>query len=69
MVISISGADFIAVKIALHYLPPFLLVHGAVCVRRVPRRVFFPRLPVAPRQLVRYGLTMFALQFGFDFSE
>ena len=67
VVVSIWGANFVAVKIALNDLPPLLLCTVRFVFVAFPAVFFLPRPAVDPRQLVLYGLTMFALQFGFLF--
>lgn len=67
LIVSIWGANFVAVKIALRELPPLLLCALRFIVVVVPIIFFVPRPAITLRQLVSYGLTMFALQFGFLF--
>ena len=67
LVVSIWGANFAAVKIALIELPPLLLCTLRFVLVAVPLVFFVPRPAVTNRQLLLYGLTMFALQFGFLF--
>jgi len=66
-VVSIWGANFVAVKLALVELPPLLLCALRFVVVVIPAIFFVPRPAVTLRQLLLYGLTMFALQFGFLF--
>lgn len=67
LVVSIWGSNFVAIKIALHDLPPLLLCMLRFVFVAIPA-VFFLRRPAVPvRQLLEYGLTMFAFQFGFLF--
>ena len=68
IVVSIWGANFVAVKIALMELPPLLLCALRFVVVVVPAIFFVPRPAVTLRQLLLYGLTMFALQFAFLFT-
>ncbi|OYU99464.1 MAG: O-acetylserine/cysteine exporter, partial [Verrucomicrobiales bacterium VVV1] len=68
VVVSIWGANFVAVKIALMELPPLLLCALRFVVVVVPAIFFVPRPAVTLRQLLLYGLTMFALQFAFLFT-
>ncbi|MBC7368695.1 MAG: EamA family transporter [Undibacterium sp.] len=67
LIVSIWGANFVAVKIALRELPPLLLCALRFIAVVVPFIFFVPRPAVTLRQLLGYGLTMFALQFGFLF--
>lgn len=67
LAVTIWGANFVAVKIALRELPPLLLCALRFIAVVVPFIFFVPRPAVTRRQLVGYGLTMFALQFGFLF--
>jgi len=67
LIVSIWGANFVAVKVALRELPPLLLCALRFIVVLVPCIFFVPRPAITLRQLLAYGLTMFALQFGFLF--
>lgn len=67
LIVSIWGANFVAVKVALRELPPLLLCALRFVVVVVPFIFFVPRPAITLRQLLAYGLTMFALQFGFLF--
>lgn len=66
-VVSIWGCNFIAIKLALSELPPLLLCAVRFVFVAFPAVFFLPRPAVPARQLVVYGLTMFAGQFGFLF--
>ena len=66
-VIAIWGTNFVAIKIALRELPPLLLCAIRFIFVAFPIVFFIPRPAVTIRQLVAYGLTMFALHFGFLF--
>ncbi|HYP18278.1 MAG TPA: EamA family transporter [Opitutus sp.] len=67
VVVAIWGANFVAIKVALREMPPLLLCAVRFILVAVPV-VFFVRRPaVTWRQLTGYGLTMFALHFGFLF--
>jgi O-acetylserine/cysteine efflux transporter len=67
LIVSIWGANFVAVKIALREMPPLLLCTVRFVFVAFPAVFFVPRPAVTLRQLLLYGLTMFALQFGFLF--
>ena len=67
VVVSIWGANFVAVKIALRELPPLLLCAGRFVLTAIPLVFFLPRPALSWGQLIVYGLTMFTLQFGFMF--
>ena len=67
VVVSIWGANFVAVKIALRELPPLLLCAVRFVLTAVPLVFFLPRPALSWSQLIIYGLTMFTLQFGFMF--
>lgn len=67
LVVSIWGANFVAIKVALRELPPLLLCAVRFILVAVPMVFLVPRPAVSWRQLVTYGLTMFALHFGFLF--
>ena len=67
LVVSIWGSNFVAIKIALHDLPPLLLCMLRFVFVAIPAVFFLRRPAVSVRQLLEYGLTMFAFQFGFLF--
>lgn len=67
VVVAIWGANFVAIKVALRELPPLLLCAVRFVLVAVPLVFFIPRPPVSWHQLGVYGLTMFALHFGFLF--
>lgn len=67
LVVAIWGANFVAIKVALRELPPFLLCALRFILVAVPLVFLLPRPAVPARQLALYGLTMFALHFGFLF--
>jgi O-acetylserine/cysteine efflux transporter len=67
VVVVIWGTNFVAIKVALGELPPLLLCAVRFALVSIPA-VFFLQRPAVPwRQLLIYGLTMFALHFGFLF--
>jgi O-acetylserine/cysteine efflux transporter len=67
LTVAIWGFNFVAIKTALTELPPLLLCAIRFIFVAFPA-VFFIRRPAVPfRQLLTYGLTMFALHFGFLF--
>lgn len=67
VVVGIWGANFVAIKVALRELPPLLLCAVRFVLVAFPVVFFVPRPAVPVRQLAVYGLTMFALHFGFLF--
>lgn len=67
VVVAIWGANFVAIKVALREMPPLLLCAVRFILVAVPVVFFVPRPAVTWRQLTGYGLTMFALHFGFLF--
>lgn len=67
VVVSIWGTNFVAIKVALRELPPLLLCAVRFVLVAVPVVFLVPRPAVPWRLLARYGLTMFALHFGFLF--
>lgn len=67
LIVAIWGTNFVAIKVALRDLPPLLLCATRFILVAVPMVFFVPRPAVAWRQLFTYGLTMFALHFGFLF--
>lgn len=67
LTVAIWGSNFVAVKLALHDLPPLLLCSLRFVFVSLPA-VFFLRQPDVPvRQLLTYGFSMFGFQFGFLF--
>lgn len=67
LIVAIWGSNFVAVKLALHDLPPLLLCSLRFVFVSLPA-VFFLRRPDVPvRQLLTYGFSMFGFQFGFLF--
>ncbi len=66
-VVAIWGVNFVAIKVALRELPPLLLCAVRFILVAVPLVFFLPRPAVPVPKLVLYGLTMFALHFGFLF--
>lgn len=67
LTVTIWGCNFVAIKLALHDLPPLLLCALRFLFVSLPLVFFLPRPAITWRQLLTYGLTMFALQFGFTF--
>ncbi len=67
LVVTIWGTNFVAIKVALRELPPLLLCAVRFICVALPAVFFLPRPAVTWRQLLVYGLTMFALHFGFLF--
>jgi O-acetylserine/cysteine efflux transporter len=67
LVASIWGFNFVAIKTALAEFPPLLLCALRFILVALPAVFFIPRPAVPTRQLVVYGVTMFALHFGFMF--
>jgi O-acetylserine/cysteine efflux transporter len=67
LVASIWGFNFVAIRTALTEFPPLLLCALRFIFVAIPA-VFFIRRPAVPlRQLLAYGVMMFALHFGFLF--
>lgn len=67
LVVTIWGCNFVAIKVALHDLPPLLLCTVRFVFVAFPAVFFLPRPAVTRRQLLTYGFTMFAGQFAFLF--
>lgn len=67
VVVSIWGTNFVAIKVALRELPPLLLCALRFVFVALPVVFFLPRPAIPLRSLLLYGLTMFALHFGFLF--
>jgi O-acetylserine/cysteine efflux transporter len=67
LIVTIWGSNFVAIKLALNDLPPLLLCTVRFVFVAIPA-VFFLKRPAVPlRQLLVYGFSMFAFQFGFMF--
>ena len=64
LTVTIWGSNFVAIKLALHDLPPLLLCALRFVFVSLPLVFFLPRPAITWRQLITYGLTMFALQFA-----
>lgn len=67
LIVTIWGSNFVAIKLALHDLPPLLLVTLRFIFVAVPAVFFIERPAVSLQQLLTYGFTMFAFQFAFMF--
>lgn len=67
LTVTIWGSNFVAIKLALHDLPPLLLCALRFVFVSLPLVIFLPRPAISWGQLVTYGLTMFGLQFSFMF--
>ncbi len=67
LTVSIWGSNFVALKLALHDLPPLLLVTLRFIFVAIPAVFFLKRPPVPVGQLLVYGFSMFAFQFSFMF--
>lgn len=67
LTVTIWGCNFVAIKLALHDLPPLLLCALRFLFVSLPLVFFLPRPAITVRQLFTYGLSMFGLQFGFMF--
>lgn len=67
LIVTIWGCNFVAIKLALHDLPPLLLCTVRFVFVAFPAVFFLPRPAVTRRQLLTYGFTMFAGQFAFLF--
>jgi O-acetylserine/cysteine efflux transporter len=67
LTVTIWGSNFVAIKLALHDLPPLLLCTLRFVFVSLPLAFILPRPAITWRQLFLYGLTMFALQFSFMF--
>src|SRR4051812_13467968 len=67
LIVSIWGSNFVAVKLALHDLPPPLFCTLRFVFVSIPA-VFFLKRPAVPiGRLLTYGFSMFGFQFGFLF--
>lgn len=67
LIVSIWGSNFVAVKLALHDLPPLLLCTLRFVFVSIPAVFFLQRPAVSIGRLLTYGFSMFAFQFGFLF--
>lgn len=66
-VVACWGLNFVFIKLALVDLPPFTLAAARFLLVAFPAVFFIPRPKVPWKMLAGYGLTSFALQFGFLF--
>lgn len=67
LVAVIWGLNFLAVRVALDYYPPFFLAALRYLLLAVPVILFVPRPQVPLRWLLGYGLCFGAAQFGLLF--
>lgn len=67
LVVVLWGVNFIAIKLALHDLPPLLLCALRFLFVCFPLVFFLPRPAITWKQLITYGATMFGGQFAFLF--
>ena len=67
LTVTIWGSNFVAINLALRDLPPLLLCTLRFLFVALPLVFILPRPAIAWRKLFLFGLTMFALQFGFMF--
>lgn len=67
IVVILWGLNFIAIKVGLREVPPFLLGALRFFAVSVPAVFFLPRPPVSWRQLIALGLSINAGQFAFLF--
>ncbi|ACB74406.1 O-acetylserine/cysteine exporter [Opitutus terrae] len=67
LVVTIWGANFVAIKVALRELPPLLLCTVRFVAVALPVVFFVPRPKVPWHQLALYGMTMFGVHFGLLF--
>lgn len=68
LIVMVWGFNFVVIKVGLHDIPPLTLCSLRFLLTGIPA-VFFLKRPEIPfKTLVTYGLTMFALQFGFLFA-
>lgn len=68
LVVALWGLNFVFIKFALKDLPPFTLAAARFFLTAFPALLFIPRPKVKWSSLAAYGLTNFALQFGFLFT-
>jgi O-acetylserine/cysteine efflux transporter len=68
MVMTIWGLNFVFIHIALGTVPPLFLCVLRFSLAAVPAILFVPRPRIPFATLAFYGLSVFALQFGFLFS-
>lgn len=66
-IVLIWGVNFIFIKMALEDIPPLTLAALRFFLVGVPAVFFIPRPQVPMRNLIQYGLLMFAVQFSFLF--
>lgn len=68
LVVAVWGFNFVSIKLALNDIPPITLGALRFLFTAIPFIFFIPKPQVKWTGLVGYGLTIFALQFGFLFT-
>jgi O-acetylserine/cysteine efflux transporter len=68
VVVAIWGLNFVFIHIVLRTVPPLFLCALRFFLAAVPAILFVPRPRIPFATLALYGLSVFALQFGFLFS-
>jgi len=64
---AIWGSNFIFIKLGLSEIPPFLLCTLRFMLVSIPLIFFIPKPNIPFIQVIYYGLSAFAMQFGFLF--
>jgi O-acetylserine/cysteine efflux transporter len=67
LVVSIWGMNFVAIRLGLDGFPPLFLVFIRFFLTSIPAIFFIKRPKIPFKQVLLYGLIMFALQFSFLF--
>lgn len=67
LIVTIWGTNFVAIKLALHDIPPFLLAAIRFFFVAIPAVFVVPRPAVSLRDLLIYGFSMFGFQFAFSY--
>lgn len=68
LTVAVWGFNFVSIKIALNDIPPITLGALRFLFTALPFAFFIPKPKVKWISLAGYGLTIFALQFGFLFT-
>ncbi|MES2770250.1 MAG: EamA family transporter [Bdellovibrionota bacterium] len=68
LTVAVWGFNFVSIKLALHDIPPITLGFLRFFFTALPFVFFIPRPKVKWIALAGYGITIFALQFGFLFT-
>lgn len=68
LVAAVWGFNFVIIEVGVHHISPLLLCTIRFLLTAFPAVFFFRRPATSWTMLISFGLTMFALQFGFLFA-